>query len=311
MMGKYLNLFLDMLRVEKKLAKNTIISYETDLKKYLSYLKEINSDEDKVEFKQIEKWAEGLKKGGLATTSIARHISAVKQYHRFLVIDNIRQDDPSRNITNPKTARKLPTFISEDEVNKILESARATTDYDSIRLSCLIELMYATGLRVSELVGMPISAIRDKQQLNNLDYLFVVGKGNKERIVPLSDDAKDALAKYLDIRETYIESNESSKYLFPSSGKKTPHLTRQRVFQYIKYLCKNSGLNPAKISPHSLRHAFATHLLNGGADLRAVQAMLGHSDISTTQIYTHILSERMKQLVESKHPLADKKITDI
>ena len=299
--------FLNMLKVEKKLANNTILSYENDLKKYLSYLESIKKCEITVAYFDMEKYVEKIKKDKSSVATIARNISVIKQFHKFLTIDNIRTDDPSRNIVNPKMGRKIPNFISTEVVDKILENARATTDYDSIRLSCLVELMYSGGLRVSELVGLPISAIRSRDYVDNLEFLYITGKGDKERIVPLSNDAKFALKEYLSIRENYIINNGGENYLFPSNGKKTPHLTRQRVFQYIKYLCVQSGLNADKISPHSLRHAFATHLLNGGADLRAVQAMLGHSDISTTQIYTYVLDERMKKLVSEKHPLAIQK----
>ncbi|MFL2660153.1 MAG: tyrosine recombinase [Alphaproteobacteria bacterium] len=306
-----LNSFLAMLKVEKKLAENTIISYEYDLKKYHKFLKENNKCELTAQFQDIEKWVTNLHINGNSNSSISRHISSVKQYHKFLMIDGIRKDDPSRKLSIPKKAKKIPKFIGVDDVNKLLEMARNTVDYDSVRLSCLVELMYATGLRVSELVSLPISVIRNKEYVKTLEYLLISGKAGKERIVPLSKDAINALRKYLDIRSSYIIDNGGEKYLFPSNGKKTPHLTRQRVFQYIKYLCDSCGLDGSSISPHTLRHAFATHLLNGGADLRAVQAMLGHSDISTTQIYTHILSERMKELVFNNHPLNDYKIDSI
>ena len=295
--------FLNMLKVEKKLAHNTIVSYENDLKKYLANLKSIKKCEITVKYFDIEKYIKRLKKDKNSVATIVRNISVIKQFHKFLLIDNIRGDDPSRNIVNPKMGRKIPNFINPEAVDKILENARNTTDYDSIRLSCLVELMYSGGLRVSELVGLPISAVRNENYVDNLEFLYITGKGGKERIVPLSNDAKDSLKQYLSIRENYIINNGGENYLFPSNGKKTPHLTRQRVFQYIKYLCDSAGLDSDKISPHSLRHAFATHLLNGGADLRAVQAMLGHSDISTTQIYTYVLNERMRKLVNENHPL--------
>jgi integrase/recombinase XerD len=246
-----------------------------------------------------------LAKRDLAATSVARKLSAIRQLYRFLYAEGLRSDDPAAAIEGPKRGRTLPKVLSIAEVDNLLSAARDGLSSEKIserlraaRLACLLEVLYATGLRVSELVALPEAAARRDQRM-----LVVRGKGGRERLVPLNDASKRAIAEYLALREQAKLGR--SKWLFPSFGE-TGHLTRQHFARELKSLASTAGLKPAKVSPHVLRHAFASHLLQNGADLRSVQTLLGHADISTTQIYTHVLAERLKSLVRDLHPLAEK-----
>ncbi len=294
----YIRLFCDMLRSERGVADNTIQSYCRDVRDYGAYLDVKVLDIRTVDKKNIEAYIQHLHKLDLKETSIARHLSSIKQFHKFLIFDGYRMDDPSRGCIPPKAKKSLPKTLSVNDVTNLLQEAKHIAGGDGIRLSCIFELMYSSGMRVSELVSLPLSAV-----MRTTDYMIIMGKGAKERIVPLSQDAKMALKSYLKVRDGFLNSHEGKEFLFPSTGKKQAYLTRQRVFQQIKNLAIDTGLNPKLVSPHTLRHAFATHLLDGGADLRSVQQMLGHCDISTTQIYTHVMSVRLKELVEKGHPL--------
>ena len=291
-------IFVDMLRSEMGMADNTISSYEFDVKDYISFLTTNGLTEISVDKAHIDIFLQELHKQKLRPSSIARRLSAIKQYHKFLVLDKIRKNDPSRQCMAPKNIKLLPKTLSIRDVSSLLNGAKKMVGVDGLRLSCIFELMYSSGMRVSELVSLPMSAV-----VRTKDYLIIMGKGAKERIVPLSQDAQKALQEYLKVRDIFVNTTISRDFLFPSTGKKQGYLTRQRVFQQIKNLAIDVGLNPKMVSPHILRHAFATHLLDGGADLRSVQKMLGHSDISTTQIYTHIMGNRLKELVEKSHPL--------
>ena len=308
-MDKIIQAFLDYKRVEHAISLNTLHAYTRDLQKFSKYAEEINTTFVHITANDILQWIQHLQQQGLHMTSVARHISAVKQLYRFLIIDDYITSNPTDNIPTPQILKKLPKDLSITHIDALLEQAKQVKNTDAVRLYCIIEMLYATGLRITELVSMPMSSVRQmlRQQGDWSHILLIQGKGGKQRIVPLSPDAKSAVLAYVDIRDTFIPLNnpQADTYLFPSSGKKTPHITRQRVFQMIKQLAISAGLNADNISPHTLRHAFATHLLNGGADLRAVQQMLGHADISTTQIYTHILNHRIKQLVGENHPLND------
>ncbi len=306
-MSHLITQFLQYKRAVQGISHNTVLAYERDLQKFITYAHAHNKQVTDITTQDIIDWIQTLQHDGLGMTSVARHVSAVKQLYRFLVLDTHIKTDPAHPIPTPKLAQKLPTDLSIDAVDMLLQQAKHVTNTDEVRLYCIMEILYATGLRVSELVTLPVSAVYNmlRQQGDFADVLFITGKGGKQRIVPLSADAKSALLAYLDIRESFVTHRQSQDYLFPSSGTKTPHLTRQRVFQMIKHLAVCAGLDPTHISPHTLRHAFATHLLHGGADLRAVQQMLGHADISTTQIYTHILNHRIKQLVGENHPLTE------
>ena len=237
----------------------------------------------------------------LTPRTLARRISAMRQFYKFLLLEGVRQDDPTAEIDTPRLGRPLPKMLSETEVKTLLGATQSWPGNEGIRLGCILELLYATGLRVSELVTLPLAAVRRDPR-----FLVISGKGGKERVVPLSEPGRVALRKYLECREDFLPDARPSRWLFPSRGR-AGHLTRQRTGQLLKELALKAGLDPERLSPHVLRHAFASHLLDHGADLRSVQQMLGHADIATTQIYTHVETERLRKLVESAHPLARRK----
>ena len=306
--------FLDMLTTERGAAMNTRQAYWRDLADFSLYLrdkasKEIvdaSNDEIKSYLKDLgdKMHVKGQNTAQIATRTVARRLSALRQFYRYLVSENIRKDDPTSAIESPKQGRTLPKTLSETEVSTLIKVAGDAGGADSVRLVCLLEMLYATGLRVSELVGLPLSSINDDRQ-----FLMVEGKGGRERMVPLSEPAQKSLEKYLDVRQQFVASDDKGtqgQWLFPSRTSESGHLTRQRFAQLLKDLADTAGIDADRVSPHILRHAFATHLLNNGADLRAVQKMLGHADIATTQIYTHIVGEKAKKTVEEKHPLGQK-----
>ncbi|MPZ55462.1 MAG: tyrosine recombinase [Rhizobiales bacterium] len=300
-------LFLDMLAAERGAAANTIVAYRRDLDDYSAALHEARTSVAAASTAHLRAYLVRLDAQGLKATTSARRLSAVRQLHRFLYAEGLRGDDPAAVLTGPKRGRSLPKVLSVAEVDRLLQAAQRETDdpaapapqrLRAARLACLLEVVYATGLRVSELVTLPISAARRDARM-----LYVRGKGDKERLVPLNDAAKQAMAAYLTrLAET---APRPSKWLFPSFGE-SGHLTRQHFARELKHLAGLAGLGPAQVSPHVLRHAFASHLLHNGADLRVVQTLLGHADISTTQIYTHVLEERLKSLVRDLHPLAER-----
>ena len=236
---------------------------------------------------------------GFANTTAARRLSALRQYFGFLFAEGIRSDDPTALVDSPRLGRPLPKILSEEEVEAMIAAAQESPGPEGLRLSALMELLYATGLRVSELVTLPLAAaVRDPE------IIVVRGKGGRERMVPLTENARDAVAAYCEVRDYFAPPGDRGHWLFPSRGKEG-HLTRQRFGQILKELADACGLERRKVSPHVLRHAFASHLLANGADLRSVQKMLGHADISTTQIYTHVLDARLRALVRDKHPLSE------
>jgi integrase/recombinase XerD len=242
----------------------------------------------------------------LAPRTLARRLSAMRQFFRFLVSDGARVDDPTAGLDTPRLGRPLPKILGEAEVERLIAAAASRPGDEGVRLRCLLELLYATGLRVSELIGLPLAAAQRDPR-----FLLVRGKGGKERVVPLSAPAREALRLYLECRDRFLPRGtpphpKMARWLFPSRGAEG-HLSRQRCGQLLKELALAAGLDPRLLSPHVLRHAFASHLLDHGADLRSVQQMLGHADIATTQIYTHVQSERLRHLVESAHPLARRK----
>lgn len=304
--------FLDMLTTERGAALNTRQAYWRDLADFSLYLR----GQFKIEVidaspEQIKSYLEdlgnkvhtkGTNKAQIATRTVARRLSALRQFYRFLISENMRKDDPTSTIESPKQTRTLPKTLTEKEVDILIETAGKGGGADSIRLVCLLEMIYATGLRVSELVGLPMSAIGE-----NTEFVMVVGKGGRERMVPLSDSAKRAMRNYIDVRKQFIgvdDKGTQAQWVFPSRTSQSGHLTRQRFAQLLKDLADEAGMEHGKVSPHILRHAFATHLLSNGADLRSVQKMLGHADIATTQIYTHVIGEKAKKTVEEKHPLS-------
>ena len=300
-----IDLFLEMILTERAASLNTLESYRKDLE----HFQEISKAQlVKASTADIRKFLSHLEKQGFAASTAARKLSCLRQFYKFLYAEGYKKENPALDFESPKKDRILPKLLSEKEVGLLLEKASGNADktgnINDLRLYALLELLYATGLRVSELVGLPFNALRSGEP-----YIYVVGKGDKERLVPLSARAMTAVRNYMTHMKTAKDSKgnlkfpKHSKWLFPSRGK-LGHLTRHRFSQSLKELGASVGLPPSRLSPHVLRHAFATHLLSNGADLRAVQKMLGHADISTTQIYTHVLEERLKTLVQSKHPLA-------
>lgn len=306
--------FLDMLTGERGAAHNTRQAYWRDLADVSLYLKTVRkTDVDKASSEDLKDYlkdlsekthAKGANKSKIAVRTVARRLSALRQFYRYLISENVRENDPTATIESPKQTRTLPKTLSESEVTQLIKTAGETGTAESVRLVCLLEMLYATGLRVSELVGLPISAIGEDNQ-----FIMIAGKAGRERMVPLTDPAQKALKDYMNVRKQFIGADEGgrqSTWLFPSRTSDSGHLTRQRFAQLLKDLARAAEVDEERVSPHVLRHAFATHLLSNGADLRSVQKMLGHADIATTQIYTHILSENLKKTVEEKHPLSKK-----
>ncbi len=305
--------FLDMLTTERGAALNTRHAYWRDLADVSLYLRtKRNSDVNKATTEDLKAYLKDLSdkihikgshKGKIAVRTVARRLSALRQFYRFTVSENVRKDDPTSTIESPKQGRTLPKTLTEAEVSNLIKTAAGSGGPESIRLVCLLEMLYATGLRVSELVGLPMAALGQGYQ-----FLMVSGKAGRERMVPLSDPAQKAIKKYLDVRKQFIGTDEQrmrqDKWVFPSRTSDSGHLTRQRFAQLLKDLARDAGLAEGKVSPHILRHAFATHLLANGADLRSVQKMLGHADIATTQIYTHLMGDKLKKTVKEKHPLS-------
>ena len=301
-------LFLDMLAAERGAEQNTLAAYGRDLADFAAYLTDRGRSVAAAATEDLRAYLGELGKRGMRPATLARRLSTIRQLYRFLYAEGLRTDDPAAVLEGPKRARALPKTLTLAEVDRLLRTA-ARTDPEAplparlraARLACLVELLYATGLRVSELVALPASAARRDARV-----IVVRGKGNKERLVPLNDAAKRAMADYLALAAQARGSRgrDDAKWLFPSFGE-GGHLTRQHFARELKALAAASGLRAAQLSPHVLRHAFASHLLHNGADLRVVQTLLGHADISTTQIYTHVLEERLKSLVRDLHPLAD------
>jgi len=290
--------FLEMLAAERGAARNTLDAYRRDLRDASAYLDGRGGSLQAAGAPELQSYMEQLSANGLSARTAARRLSALRQFFRFLHGEGWRDDDPTAQLESPRQGRRLPKVLSEEEVDRLLAAARSKQGPEGVRLVALLELLYATGLRVSELVGLPYSAVAREPEM-----LLVRGKGERERLVPIGAAARAALADYKAVRLLFLKRPADERWLFPSRSA-GGHLTRHRVAQLLKELAVEAGLDPSKISPHVLRHAFASHLLAGGADLRAVQQMLGHADIATTQIYTHVLNERLKSLVRESHPLA-------
>lgn len=290
--------FLEMMAVERGASQHTIDAYRRDLDDYRTFLKRRRTEAIKADGEHIRAYLSSLASAGFAASTQARKLSAVRQYHRFLYLEGHRPDDPSQMVDSPRQKRPLPKLLEQHEVAALIDAAYAYPDAEGIRLTLCLELLYATGMRVSELLALPLSAITADRQT-----LIVFGKGRKERMIPIGRAAQDALEIYLAIRDRFLgPKSKQSRFLFPSRSK-LGHLTRQRLTQLLKELALEADLDPARLSPHVLRHAFASHLLEGGADLRAVQMMLGHADIATTEIYTHVQGERLARTVTTHHPL--------
>ena len=304
-------LLLDMLAAERGAGANTLAAYGRDLADFAADLARAKSSIARAATRDLRVYLGRLAQRGMRASTVARRLSAIRQLYRFLYAEGLRKDDPAAVLEGPKRSRPLPKTLTIAEVDRLLGAAAACDAAAPLRerlraarLSCLLETLYATGLRVSELVALPVSAARRDARV-----IVVRGKGNKERMVPLNTAAKNAMAAYLVLlgeveRDARPSRDAKSKWLFPSFGE-SGHLSRQHFARDLKTLAVAAGLRAEQVSPHVLRHAFASHLLHNGADLRVVQTLLGHADISTTQIYTHVLEERLKSLVRDLHPLAE------
>ncbi len=297
-LSPHVGAFLEMITAERGVAANTEAAYAGDLERFCAFLQRRGEAVEGADTAAIRAFLAERAKAGVAATSSARTLSALRQFYRFLVLEGVREDDPSAAIDSPRRGRPLPRILSEDQVEALLAVAHRRTGARGVRLAALVELLYATGLRVSELVGLPLSALsRDRT------IVVVRGKGGKERMVPVSEPAQAAIGRWLPERARFISGGGASKWMFPSRSA-DGHLTRRQFAVLLKALAVEAGIDPHTVSPHVLRHAFASHLLAHDADLRSTQQMLGHADISTTQIYTHVLDERLKSLVRTHHPLA-------
>jgi len=297
--NNYISNFIEMIVIERGLAKNTATSYKNDLDQLNEFCKKKSLNIVKLDEKKLEDYLSKFINQGFEKTSLARKISTYTQFFDFLIEEKLITNNPIKNIKQPKLDSKLPFIISVEDIQNLINNSKQDKSKFGIRLNCMIEIMYASGIRVSELVTMTLASLyQDK------NFIIISGKGNKERLIPISKDTQDTINNYLKIRKFFFNKNKEVKWLFPSKQSKVGHITRQRFSQLLSLLSDKAGLKIKKISPHKLRHAFASHLLANGADLRSLQQMLGHEDISTTQIYTHILDERLKQIVKDKHPLS-------
>lgn len=288
-----------MMVAERGASQNTYDAYCRDLTRYLEFLSARGRDGETATPEDVRGFLADLAAGGLAARTQARKLSAVRQFHGFLVLEGYRADDPTSTVDAPRLGRPLPKVLQFDEVGALLAAVREVEGWRGARLLALLEILYATGLRVSELVGLRTSSLSRDGRI-----VTVRGKGGKERLVPLGDAARTAIADWLPLRESLLgKKSKTVPWLFPSRAA-AGHMTRDGFAKQLREVALAAGLDPARVSPHVLRHAFATHLLANGADLRSVQQMLGHSDISTTQIYTHVLDQRLKSLVQDVHPLS-------
>lgn len=295
--------FFDMLAAERGAAANTVAAYQRDLDDFLLFLTGRQKAIADADSKDIQAYLQHMSQDGLAASSRARRLSAVRQLYKFLVAETVITEDPAVGLSGPKRQRPLPKTLSVAEVDRLIETAGKRVNgqegralFRALRLHCLLEVLYATGMRVSELVSLPRSVLRGDARV-----LTIKGKGGRERLVPLNPAARAALDRYLAVSGRF----DNAPWLFPSKSAEG-HVTRQGFAQDLKEIAEEAGLDAERVSPHVLRHAFASHLLDRGADLRAVQQLLGHADISTTEIYTHVLEERLKRLVADHHPLAKK-----
>ena len=313
--ARHVEAFLEMLAAEYGAAANTIDSYRRDLADFAAFAAKRDVRPEDADSRTLRDYLARLAQAGMSASTSARRLSTLRRFFRFLHGEGARGDNPTSTLDGPRTVRPLPKYLSEAEVEKLLDAARAWKGAEGVRLVALLEVIYATGLRVTELVALPLSALPRQGRM-----LIVRGKGGKERMVPLSEPAEAALAAWRAVREQFVPGGAAktktktkgltggrdSPWLFPSRGE-GGHLTRARFQQLLKELAVKAGVPPRRVSPHVLRHSFASHMLAHGADLRSLQQMLGHADIATTQIYTHVLEDRLKALVAASHPLARKR----
>jgi integrase/recombinase XerD len=289
-MDRHCEAFLEMLAAERGAARNTLASYAFDLEDFAAFAAARGQPVAGADSATLQAYMAGLSAAGLAARTSARRLSALRQFHRFLLQEGVRTDDPTSLLDTPRLPRGLPKYLTEAEVDSLLDAASRHPGRPGLVARAALEILYASGMRISELLSLPQQALRNEAAL-----LLIRGKGNKERMVPLSDRARGAAAA--------LAADAESRWLFPGRDPRKP-LTRQAFFLLLKQIALAAGLDPARVSPHVLRHSFASHLLARGADLRSLQLLLGHADIGTTQIYTHVLGERLRQLVETHHPLA-------
>jgi integrase/recombinase XerD len=291
-MDRHIEAFLEMLVAERGAARNTRLAYEADLTDFANFAAGRGVAPAKADSAVLQSYMASLTRAGLAARTAARRLSALRQFHRFLLREGVRTDDPTALLDAPKLPHALPKYLTEQEVEALLAAAATRPGIHGLAAVAALEILYATGLRISELLGLPRRALA-----GDAAVLMIRGKGGKDRIVPLSDTAKEAAAALV------AQQDSNTRWLFP--GRDARHaLTRQAFGQMLKLVALAAGLDPARVSPHVLRHSFASHLLAHGADLRSLQLLLGHADIATTQIYTHVLAERLQRLVEAHHPLA-------
>lgn len=304
--------FLEMMAAERAASANTIDAYRRDLTDFLNHCVSKRTSPEKITPAHIEQFMATLGKAGLSAQTVARKLSAIRQFFAFLYVEKIRSDNPTASLDSPKLGKRLPKTLNSKDIMALIEAAKKDATAAGIRLQAMLELMYGAGLRVSELVSLPLAALGVKQGSTDVqsEYLVVRGKGNKERLVPINHHARVALSSYLKLRDSFIQKKADEKatsaYLFPYS-RAEGYVTRQQFGVMLKELAVLANVDPEKISPHTLRHSFASHLLEGGADLRVIQELLGHADIATTQIYTHVVGEKLKKLVSEKHPLSKKR----
>jgi integrase/recombinase XerD len=299
--------FLDMMSAERGASINTLAAYRRDLLDFHGWIAGRGRDAKHCAREDVRAYLAAQTEAGMAGSSQARRLSALRQFFGFLYGEQIRTDDPTVAIDAPKRGRPLPKTLSREDMDRLTEAAarNAQESAEGIRLACIVEMLYASGLRVSELATLPLSAVRNRD-----GFILVKGKGGKERLAPLNPQARDAISRWLEVRDGFLPRGDrrrhAERFLFPSRSAEC-HLTRRRLHQMLKTLALDAGLDPDKLSPHVLRHAFATHLVEGGADLRSVQTVLGHADIATTQIYTHVARDRLAATVAAAHPLARRK----
>jgi integrase/recombinase XerD len=295
--ANHIEAFLDMMSAERGAGANTLAAYRRDLVDFAAH-----ADPAKASREQLRSFLARLSASGLAASTQARKLSALRQFYGFLYAEGIRSDDPTQTISAPQTRRPLPKVLSTSDLDAMLATAAQDQTPEGLRLSLIVEMLYGGGLRVSELAGLKLAAVRTKE-----NFIRVIGKGNKERLTPLGPAARIALDAYLAVRADFVpKTDPNNRYLFASRGE-GGFLTRRRFHQLLKGLALKAGIDPAKVSPHVLRHAFATHLVEGGADLRSVQTLLGHADIATTQIYTHVARDHLTRVVTGAHPLGKAK----
>lgn len=294
----YLEAFLENLVISRGATPNTCSAYKRDLTKLFSYIEGKEHDLESLTPEILSGFIVSLSKDNLQARSISRVISSLRQFFSYLIQEKVRADNPAKLLEIPKVKAPLPKVLSQEEITTLLTASHQDLSDEGCRRTALLEVLYATGMRVSELVTLPFSASTEHP-----DMLLIEGKGQKERFVPLNPMALKALAVYLKVRPTFIKSSSSRFFLFPSRGK-AGHLTRQRFAQTLKELAICAHIDPNRVSPHIIRHAFATHLLENGADLMSIRYLLGHEDIATTQVYTHVMEQRLQETVMKHHPLA-------